>query len=278
MGFGWLQSLLMGIVMGLTDILPVSSVAHSRILVKFMGRGEVPALMWLFIHVGIFAALYLNCHPKILKMYRATRLARIPKRKRKRPLDVFSLMDLSLLKTMLLFAIPGVLLYHKAGEWITNQIVMSALFFVNGVILYIPQFLPSSNKDSRSLSRVEGILMGLGGSLNAVPGMSGMGTALSAASVTGVDKKYGLNMILLMHLGITGGLVIMDVVSLFAGSAYGMGLLMAIYSLLAGVMAFAAAWAAIRIMRTLAKEKGFAVFSYYCWFAALLTFVLSLMA
>lgn len=278
MDFNWFQSLLVGIVMGLTDILPVSSAAHGRLVVKFIGKGSVPALMQFFIHLGIFAALYLNCHPHILKMYRATRLARVPKRKRKRPLDIRSLMDLSLLKTMLLCAVLGVLLRNQISDLITNQIVMAAFFFVNGLLLYIPQFLPSSNKDCRTLSRVEGILMGLGGAMNAVPGLSGVGIALSAASVTGVDRKYGLNMVFLMHLGVSLGLMIMDLVALFTGNTYGLGLPLFLCSLLAAVAAFAAAWGAIRIMRTLAKEQGYAMFSYYCWGIALFTFILTLMA
>ena len=57
MKFGWIQSLLIGIVTGLTEILPVSAPAHNRILVKFMGRGDVPALMRFFVDLGVFLHL-----------------------------------------------------------------------------------------------------------------------------------------------------------------------------------------------------------------------------
>ena len=102
MNLGWFESLLLGLTTGLSEILPVSAQAHSRILTKFMGRGDIPALMNLCMHLGALAAIYFSCQPHILKMIRAKNMSRIPKKKRKRPLDTRSLMDLKLLTTMLL--------------------------------------------------------------------------------------------------------------------------------------------------------------------------------
>lgn len=274
----WLYSILTGIVTGAATILPVSQEAHQRLLLKFMGLGEIPGLTALAIHLGIAAALYLCCQNHILKMTRASRLARIPKKKRKRPLDTRSLMDLSLLKTMLLPVILGLFLYSKVSSLVSNFIVMATFLFVNGLFLYIPQFLPSSNKDCRSLSRVEGLLMGLGGGLFVIPGLSGMAASLSVASITGVDRKYGLNMILLMELGISVGRIVLDILGLISGSLGTLSLMVVVCFLLAGLFAFAAAYLCIKYMRHLASEHGYAGFAYYSWGLALFTFILSLMA
>lgn len=278
MNFGWFESLLLGIVTGLAEILPVSAQAHNRILVKFIGRGDTGPLLNLFMHLGVLAALYLSSHPHILKMIRAKKMSRIPKRKRKRPLDTRSMMDLSLLQTMLLPVVLTLLVWRSLESLASNTIIMATLLFLNGLILYIPQFLPSSNKDCRTLSRVEGLLMGLGGGLFAIPGLSGMGGALSVASVTGVDRKYGLNMILMMNMGILGGKVIYDVLDIISSNMGGLSILVIIYYLLAAAASFAAAFVAIRIMRYLADSNGYAPFAYYSWGLALFTFVLSLMA
>ena len=274
----WLYSILMSIVTGAASVLPVSQEAHQRLLLKFMGLRAVPPLTALAMHLGIAAALYLCCQNHILKMTRASRLARIPKRKRKRPLDTRSLMDISLLKTMLLPAVLGLFLYEKVGSMVSNLIVMATFLFLNGLILYIPQFLPSSNKDCRSLSRVEGLLMGLGGGLFVVPGLSGIGAALSVASVTGVDRKYGLNMILLMELGVTAGRIVLDVLGLISDGLGQLSLIVIVCFLLAAVCAFAATYLCVKFMRHLAAEHGFAGFAYYGWGLALFTFILSLMA
>ena len=273
MYFGWIESLLIGITTGLTEILPVSAQAHSRILVKFIGKGNIPALMQLFVHLAVLAALYFSCQVHIIKMVRAKKMSRIPKRKRKRPLDTRSMMDFSLWQTMLLPVILMLLICRRMENLSSNMIIMATFLFLNGLLLYIPQFLPSSNKDCRSLSRVEGLLMGLGGALFSIPGFSGMGAALSVASVIGVEKKYGLNMILLMDMGILAGKVIYDLMDLFSAGVAGFGITGLMYCILAAVAAFLCAFFAIRFLRTLAENKGYGGFEYYSWGLALFTFV-----
>lgn len=278
MNYNWFESLIFGFVAGLTEVLPVSAQAHSRILVKFIGKGDAAAMLQLCIHLGVFAALYLSCHTHILKMIRAKRMSRIPKRKRKRPLDTRSLMDLALYQTILVPVILTFLVWRRLETISSNIIIMATLLFLNGLILYIPQFLPSSNKDCRTLSRIEGLLMGLGGSLFSIPGLSGIGIALSVASVTGVERKYGLSMILLMNMGIQVGKVIYDLLDIAAKGIGFLSLSVVFCYLLSIVVSFISAFFAIKFMRFLAEEKGYSSFAYYSWGMALFTFVLSLMA
>lgn len=278
MSFGWLQSLIFGVITGLAEVLPVSAPAHSRVLMKFMGKGNASPMLDLFIHLGVLAALYVSCLTHILKIVRARNMARIPKRKRKRPLDTKSLMDWKLLVTMLLPVILGLVFYRRVAALSANMIIMATLLFLNGLILYIPQFLPSGNKDCRTLSRVEGLLMGLGGVCFAVPGLSGVGTALSVASVSGVDRKYGLSMILLMNMGIVAGKAVYDFLDLLAAGFSGLSVMILLSYLLAAVAAFVSAFLAVKLLRSLSEDRGFGWFAYYSWGAALFTFVLSLMA
>ena len=98
MSLNLLESLLYGLVSGLSEILPVSGTAHRQLMLQLLGESGEQGLLRLMIHIGILAALYYSCQNHILRMIRARKLARIPKRKRRRPLDVRSLMDLSLLK------------------------------------------------------------------------------------------------------------------------------------------------------------------------------------
>jgi len=150
--------------------------------------------------------------------------------------------------------------------------------FLNGIALYVPQFLPGSNRDSRMLSRVEGLLMGLGGAFGVIPGFSSLGLATSIGSVCGVEGRFGLNMTLMMNMGITLGLIIHDGISLGQGGTGGMGFMILLRCLTAGIVAFAAAMVAIRLLRNLAKEHGFAAFGFYCMGLSLFIFILNLLA
>ncbi len=278
MNLNWLQSLVYGLVAGLTDILPVSAQAHEVLLLKLFGISGGMEAMNLMIHFGIFAALYFSSQNQIVKINRARALARVPKRRRRRPLDEKSLMDFSLLKTMLLPAAVGILLYRQAMKLQSNLPLIAGALFLNGIALYVPQFLPGSNRDSRMLSRVEGLLMGIGGGMGVIPGFSSLGLAASIGAVCGVEGRFGLNMTLLMNMGITLGLIVHDGISLGQGGTGGMSFMILLRCLAAGIVAFAAAMIAIRLMRSLAKEHGFALFGFYCMGLSLFIFILNLLA
>lgn len=273
-----LEHVLYGIVSGLTEILPVSGRAHGVLLLKILGAEEITGLPVLLIHISLLFALYLSSQSQLVKMSRARRLARVPKKKRKRPLDLRSLMDSRFLATMMLPVILVLLFYGQLTRVSFSLLAISGLLFLNGIILYIPQFLPGSNKDARSLSRVEGLLMGLGGSLSVLPGMSGIGVSISVGSVCGVERSYALNMALMMDMAYLVGMIVYDILGLFQT---GLGLLTfrwVVICVLAAAAAFVSATLAIRVMRALAARAGFHLFSYYCWGIALFAFILNLMA
>ena len=278
MDFTWYESLLYGLVSGLTDILPVSAQAHRMLLLKLFGEDADLSLMRLFIHAGVLGAVYFHCQPHIVRILRAKRLSRIPKRRRKRPLDTKSLMDYSLWKTMLVPVILSFFLYGKVQKLESSLVWTAVLILVNGLILYIPQFFPGSNKDSRLLSRVEGLLMGLGGAIAILPGISGVGASVSIANICGVDRSYGLTMTLLMNIAIQVGLIVYDVMNVVNFSLMGYTFGIILNCMLSGIASFIGTYLGIRFMRNLAVDKDYSVFAYYCWGAALFTFVLNLMA
>ena len=278
MDLNWFESFLFGLFSGLGDILPISAEAHRIVMLKFFGRDGDVALLRLFAHLGVALALGVCCRPQLVRMQRARALKRIPKRRRRRPLDVRSLMDTSLLITMLVPVVLGLLLQQKAQVLGNKLIFVAGLMFLNGLMLYIPQFFPTANRDSRTMSRVEGLLMGLGGGLGVLPGISSMGASLSIGSLCGVDRAYGLSMALLMDLGLQIGYLVLDILALIAGGAGTLGFAILLRYLFTAAVAFGGAYLGIKLMRALANNWGYAFFCFYCWGAALLTFVLNLMA
>lgn len=278
MNLNWLQSILYGFLSGLTDILPVSSQAHKVLLLKLFGIQVGMEFIHLWIHLGIFAALYFCCRSQIVRINRARALARVPKRRRKRPLDTRTLMDWSMLKTMLIPVILGLLLYRRTVSLGENLMLLALFLFLNGLILYIPQFLPGSNRDSRNLSRVEGLLMGLGGAASMLPGISAVGSAASIGCVCGVERSYSLNMALLMNLVLTLGLVVQDAFLLLDAGIGTFSFLILLRYLLTAITAFGGTVLGVKVMRYLAGLHGFDLFAFYCFGLSLFTFILNLLA
>ena len=278
MELSWLKSLMYGLFSGLLDILPVSAQAHSALLLKFFGLKASSDVLNLLIHLAVFAALYYSSQNHLTRMNRARALARIPKRKRKRPLDVRSMMDWSLLKTMMVPALLGIYL-RKYTAGISTNLLLTALFlFLNGIILYMPQFFPTSNRDSRTLYRVEGLLMGLGGAASAVPGISAIGTSTAIASLCGVEGLYALDMALMMNMAIAAGLAFLDVLAIAANGFGAFSVMILVRYIVSAAAAFGGTVLGIKLMRHLAVEKGYSLFGVYCWGLALFTFILNLIA
>lgn len=274
----WVQSLCYGLVAGLTEIFPVSAQAHRALVLKLYGVGYGMELTNLWVDLGILAGLYISSRSFLMRMARARALARVPKRRRRRPLDERSLMDFSLLRTMCLPVFLSLLLYRRAAGLKGYLLVIALMMLLNGLLLYIPQFLPGSNRDSRTLSRLEGILMGLGGSLGILPGMSAVGGAISVGSMCGVEKSYGLDMALMMDLFMAVGLVIYDALDL-GNLRPGMVNFGSLFQgFVTGLVAFLGSLLAIRVLRRITAEFGNNLFALYCMGLALFIFILNLLA
>ncbi len=278
MELNWLESILMGLLSGLGEILPVSARAHSIVLLKVFGAEDNSHVLDLLIHLAIFAAVYMSCQNQILRYLRARHISRIPKKKRKRPLDTRALMDFRMVRTMAIPVIFAFFFFERCQVIGDKAVWLSVMLFLNGVILYIPQFFPGSNKDCRTLTRLEGLLMGIGGAASVLPGISGIGASLSIGSLCGVERTYALSITLLMELVVITGLIVFDIIGMVTVGLGVFSFLIFVKYLVSAVAAFAGAYLGIRILSALAEEAGYSLFAYYCWGAALFAFILNLLA
>ena len=277
MDLNWFQNLLYGMVSGLTEILPVSAQAHRLVLGKILGIHYVPGITLLLIHVGILAAVFITCQNHLLRISRARHLARIPKKRRKRPLDAVSLMDHHLLMTMLIPVTAAFILCFGIQKQEDNILLVSLLLVINGIMLYIPQYLPGSNKDARTLSRLQGLYIGIGAAFSALPGISAVGMAASVGQIMGEDRKYSFQMALLLECCILVILIFEDFIKIAGIGLSGISFGIVMRSLLSGIGSFGTTFLGIRFMRRMAEGNGFADLGLYCWAIAAISLLLTLL-
>ena len=271
------QGLFFGLISGLSDILPVSSQAHKAMMLKIFGiNAEVP-LLRLFIHAGILTALYYCCANQIMRFSRQLRLSRIPKKKRKRPVDTRTLMEFKLLRMMVIPVLLSMYFYQYTAEWGTKLQLIAIFLLMNGVILFIPSLIPAGNKDARNMSALNGLLIGIGGAASVIPGISAIGGANAVASACGADRTFSLNLSFLMNMVLTVALIVFDFAAVYASGAGNLSFSVLLTYFLSGVAAFGGAFLGIQTMRALAANIGFNIFAFYSFGAALFSFVLYLM-
>ena len=271
------QSLFFGVVSGLSDILPVSSQAHKTMMLKVFGVNAEAPLMRLFIHAGILAALHYCCANQLTRYTRQLRLARVPKKKRKRPVDVRTLMEFRLLRMIVIPVLLSLYFYQYTLEWGTKLYLIAIFLLINGVILFIPSLLPTGNKDARNMSSLNGLLIGLGGATSVIPGISAIGSVNAVASVCGADRTFSLNLSFMMNMALTVVLIAFDFAAVYASGAGNLSFSVLLTYFISGVAAFGGAYLGIQTMRALAANIGFNIFAFYSFGAALLSFVLYLM-
>jgi undecaprenyl pyrophosphate phosphatase UppP len=274
----FLQSLILGLVSGAAEVLPLNGQAHRLLYIKILGgAGENPA-MRLMVHIFTAAALYYACRNHILRMLRARRIAATPKKRRKRPMDHEGNSDFKLLTTATVVILVGFCFYSYVAPLSQKSLAVAGLLLLNGLILYIPQYLPGANMESTAMTPLDGLLFGLGGAAAILPGISGVGAVFSLCCIRGMEPKKALNLALLLNIPVNLGLAFFDLIALLSAGAGSMTLGGIFAALFAGIAAFGGVILAHRLLPKLLDYVGFGIFAFYSWGLALLTFVLFLAA
>lgn len=272
----WLQSLFLGLISGFSEFLPVSAEAHRLLFQKMTGIDQQAAIYRFICQAAALLALLLACYPRIAKLRRERKLAQIPPKRRKRQPDGRLLLDIRLLRCGLLSAVLGMIPYISIRDLVPSLWLLAALLTLNGFILFLPDRFPQGNKDSRSMSSMDGLLLGLCSALSAVPGLSGIACAVTYGKLRGADGRYILDMCLLFAIPVIAVmLAINGYFVLTAGVA--VTTVLALKCVACAAAAFIGAYYGIILMRFLAYKVGFSGFAYYCWSVALFSFILYLM-
>lgn len=276
MDWNWLHSLIYGAIGGFFEFLPVPTDAQQHLMMRLSGVDQPYAICTLCAHLGCLFALYFSCYNRIAKLRRENKIASIPMRKRKRQPDPVSLMESKLLRFgiipfLLTAVIAPVIRPYFGREW-----VLALLLLLNAAVILAPQYLPGSNKDARSLSPLDSVLIGLGGVVGAIPGISGIAGALSVAKMRGTDQQYSLDFVYLLFIPALLAMCIADVVLLVLAGGSGLDGWAFLHGLLTMVSAAAAAFGGITFMRFLAVKIGFSGFAYYSAGLGMFTFILYL--
>ena len=275
MELNWLQSLGLGLVSGLTDILPVSSQAHQTILLTFFGEDSVAPVTRLVIHLATLLTVLISVREQIGRIRSQQKLARMPRRRRNRPVEMTALMDGKIVGTALV-PIALMLLLHSITRGINGLLLLAGVSLINAVVLYLPSLVRTADKDSRMVSPLEGVFMGLGAGASAIPGLSSIGVSYSVGVVHGMDKKYMVHLALLMHLIFTAGMIVYDVFDIVNQGMPSVDLMVLAGLAVTALGSIIGTIMGIQGLDRAARQDGLTGFSFYSFGVALFTFILYL--
>lgn len=271
-----IESVFYGAVSGFTEFLPVSSLAHQKLLLSLLGQEGPTALVNLFVHIGLLIAVlgsYGGYFKRISVEYQY--LKKSPRRRKREP-NMQEALDFGFVRAAVIPLALSFLFYPKVSVWGEDTPLLVLFMILNGLLLYIPVMMARGNKDSRNMSALDGVLFGIAGAMGVLPGVSRVGASASIAIARGADPVEGYKWGMLLSIPALAVTLLVDVYSLFLTGIGGVGFVQVVMYLLSGCVAFFSGSIAISLMKTLVANKGINGFSFYCWGAALFVFILYL--
>ncbi len=273
----WIICIFYGFLSGLGELLPVSAGAHDYFLQMIAGIDSQQPLLRFCIHLATLCALALMCRHRAFHIYREMHIASQSSRRRKRQPDLVAVLDGRVLITMLVPAGIGILMTRWVQAQYGSLLLTVVMLLLSGTAIYVPHYLPSANRDSRHLSRLEAIWFGICAGLAALPGLSRMGGVLSAGAIRGCSRSYMLDIAFLLLMPLLALMAVLDLLALLSAGVATVTFLYLLQCILAGAAAFGGACLATGAMRFVSVNMGYTLFAYYNWGLGIFGFILYLM-
>lgn len=211
----WLESLLYGLISGITEFLPISSFAHHQLYFKMLDMNGIDPIQSLLVHIALIAAVLTACRSTLEQYYRA----KVTYRKDLSKIRSSNIqLEYRFLKNAIL---PMLLGYFVLDRFLPNKVNLvwiAVISFINFLILMFQTRMMQGNKDERTMSVMDSFTIGLAGALSAIPGISRTCIMLTVATHRGVDKEKAISWSILLSVPILVMLSLIDVVQWIASS------------------------------------------------------------
>ncbi|MBR2557208.1 MAG: undecaprenyl-diphosphatase UppP [Methanobrevibacter sp.] len=267
-----IQGIIIGIVQGLTEFLPVSSSAHLVFIQNILGV-ESSLAFDTFLHLGSLLAVLWFFRGDIYRMLKSwwLSLGDILQHRFKEGLqeDPYKRLAWYVILATVPVAIVGVLFEDAVDSLFAGALYVPAFFlFVTGTILYLSQRMGPGEINFNTIGKKEALFMGLGQACAILPGLSRSGTTIAAGLTIGLDKEFAAKFSFILSIPAILGAFILQLKDI--GTSLDANFLPVILGFIA---AFIAGYAAIRWMIELIQKKNLDIFSYYCWIVGIVVFM-----
>ncbi|MDO5847949.1 MAG: undecaprenyl-diphosphate phosphatase [Methanobrevibacter sp.] len=267
-----LSAIIIGIVQGLTEFLPISSSAHLIFVQKALGV-ESNLAFDTFLHLGSLIAVLLFFYADIYKMIKAWWLSIGDLLQGRFREGIYEDPYKRLAWYVILASVPvgivGILFEDQVDALFGGALYVPAFFlFVTGTILYLSQRMDKGDIDFANISAKESLFMGLGQACAVLPGLSRSGTTIAAGLVLGLNKEFAAKFSFILSIPAIVGAVIFQIKDIGAAMDANVAAI-----LLGFFAAFIAGYIAIKCVLELIEKRSLDIFSYYCWVIGIIIFL-----
>ena len=272
-----LSSILLGLVQGIAEFLPISSSGHLAIaehLLNVSGATEIPDFFDVLLHLGtlvaVFVAYWSDIRDMILELISGVRdLARrntpdpIPPARR--------MILLIIVGTLPLFLVlPVKDLVEGLSD---NMYFVAGALLVTGCLLFASDRVRHGRKTERSATLIDVLIVGVAQAIATCPGISRSGTTITAGCFVGFERKFAVRFSFLLSIPAILGA---NILSLKDAVEAGIDWASVPVYLVGVAVSAVVGYACIRLLKMIAARGRFGWFAYYCWFAGAATLLLTI--
>lgn len=253
-----LYTILLGIVQGFTEWLPISSSGHLVLMQELLGIKEASVYFDVVLHCGTLAAVLIYFRKRISEILKS--LLRMD----------FKSEQGRLLLLVILGSIPTALIgfiFHDTFEAMFSSLkTVGFAFIITGLMLYATKL---RRKESGSLTALKAAAVGIMQGVAIVPGISRTGSTVSASLLLGIERGRAVEYSFLLSIPAVLGAAFYEAVKSAPSSIEPA-------SFLVGFSAAAVVgYLSISILIKAVSQEKFHYFAYYCWTIGVLTLIIS---
>ena len=263
----YFMSILMGIIQGVAEFLPISSSGHLALFQTFFGMENMEEKYMFFtvlLHFGTLISVCMVYWRDIVDMIREFFLGIAALAGRKdtgvAPPPARRMVMLIIIATVPLFVM--VFLQDAVNQLFSNSIMVSCALLATGFILFFSDRMARGHKTAKNATVADALIVGCGQALAVIPGLSRSGTTISVGMMRGFDRAFAVRFSFLMSLPAVLGANVLEIKDALASNFPIEELPM----YLVGVAVSAVVgYFAIRLVKSLSYKGKFGKFAYYCW-------------
>ena len=272
-----LNSLILGIIQGVAEFLPISSSGHLSIAQNLLGlkvAGSDDIFFDVLLHLGtlaaVFAAYWGDIREMVLEFFRAIGDIRQGGMPRSIP-PARRLILLIIIGTLPLFLVLPV---KRLVEGLySNTYFVGGALLVTGALLFVCDRVRRGRKNEKTATVLDAALVGVGQAIATCPGISRSGTTICVGCFRGLERRFAVRFAFLLSIPAVLGANLLQIKDVAEAGGIDVKLLPA-YIL--GVAAAAVSgYLSICLVRLVANKGKFGAFAYYCWAAGAVTIALS---
>lgn len=259
----FLEAIILGLVQGLTEFLPVSSSGHLVLTQELMGVEDKGVTFEILVHFGTLLSVIIYFWKRLWGLF----LSILPPFKEERKEDRKMIGYLAIASVPAAIVGFSPLKDHFEGAY-EKPALVGLLLVLTGGILFLPRLLKTKGtKGTKEVGIKSAIAMGLGQALAILPGVSRSGSTIVSGMVSGTKSSAAAEFSFLMAIPAIAAASLLEVKDLVTIETELLGAYIA-----GGAVAFLSGLAAIYAVLAAIRRGKFEYFGVYCVIAGLLAF------